>query len=149
MGIDTGISGLTELRAGFKKMKEAIVSRPVLEEVARTAKRRILERTASGAGIGGRPFKEYSDCYKKERHKKGSPADTVDLKVSGKMLESMTADVSAGAARLYFRGTRNAELAAFHDRAEGRRFFGVDEKDMAEMAGILEKHIDGVIKNAL
>jgi hypothetical protein len=55
--------------------------------------RRIRTRTESGVDVHGTPFVPYKRSYAKIRLKKGRNVSPVDLTMSGRMLDSMQAEV--------------------------------------------------------
>lgn len=80
------------------------VDRGLMREVGLLARERIIRRTLSGKDQDGQPFQDYSPQYR-ERKAQELGAGTVNLQVSGAMLNGLTiVDVTDRSVTLGFNG---------------------------------------------
>jgi hypothetical protein len=71
------------------RLPDKMVDRNLLREIGLMARERIIRRTISGKDAQGAPFQAYSQGYR-ERKAKELGGGTVNLQVSGAMLNGLT-----------------------------------------------------------
>jgi hypothetical protein len=71
------------------KFADTMVDRATMREIGLMARERIIRRTAQGKDERGQPFQAYSVGYR-ERKAKELGVGTVNLQVSGAMLNALT-----------------------------------------------------------
>ena len=78
--------------------------------------RNIKERTAAGLNADGKPFPPYTPGYKKIKQRRGRDTGTVNLRLSGHMMDNLTMGVTnKGVGKLFFSGSRP------HDKRKGTK----------------------------
>jgi hypothetical protein len=73
----------------LSRLPERMVTRETMREIGLLARERIVRRTISGKDAAGQPFEAYSEGYR-ERKAKELGGGTVNLQVSGAMLNGLT-----------------------------------------------------------
>jgi hypothetical protein len=71
------------------RFADTVVDRSLMREIGLLARERIIRRTAAGKDERGQPFRPYSAGYR-ERKAKELGGGTVNLQVSGAMLNALT-----------------------------------------------------------
>lgn len=90
--------------ADLSKLADTLVTRETMREIGLLARERIIRRTAAGKDEDGQPFRPYSAQYR-ERKAKELGGGTVNLQVSGAMLNALTiVDVTDRSVTLGFNG---------------------------------------------
>jgi hypothetical protein len=85
----------------------------------------IHTRTSSGLDAKNKPLKRYTSAYAK---RKGEVK--VTLVDTGEMLGSMDAKKIKGGIKIYFGSADAKKKAYFQHKKQGRKFFGLDNKQM-------------------
>lgn len=102
-----------------------------LNHIAQRIRTQVIHRTGSGVDVNGNPFKEYSTQYAK--YKKGlSKSGRVDLRNTGKMLQSLKVDKQTDKSLVYIGDQNRSDIGAYHNFGEGqptRYFFGINKAD--------------------
>jgi hypothetical protein len=75
--------------ADLSRLPDLVVDRSLMREIGLLARERIIRRTVSGKDEKGQPFQAYSQGYR-ERKAKELGGATVNLQVSGAMLNALT-----------------------------------------------------------
>jgi len=140
--MDINVEGLTELKTKLEKFEAGIFRQENINQVAVMIKNNIFVRTNAGKDADFKPFKPYSKKYAKKEQK-----TTVNLILTGEMLNAMTfKSLSNDKAKIFF-STKSAREKAFTSNVNGRpirEFFGVNEKDEKEALKLYRKEIKRV-----
>lgn len=94
----------------------------------------IVSRTKSGKDVNMLGFKPYSKDYKK--------TGTVDLYVSGKMLNSISSKKVNKGVKIYFPSSKESTKASANQKT--REFFGLDKAQIDTIKKYIIKSITGV-----
>lgn len=123
-------------KVNFKKYKKRIDS-PFTREIAESLKTGISKRTNSGKDFEGKTFEPYTKRY---AAKKGVSRSDVNLHVSGNMTEAIKYDIRGDTLNFSITGSEGKKAHGNQERY-GRKFFGIDKKQLK----LLEKIIGKVI----
>jgi hypothetical protein len=104
------ITGLAAAMAGPKAVSDFLMSTVPMQGLCDSTKAVIIEKTASGRDYMNRSFQPYSKAYAKRTGK-----TRVDLRVSGRMLDSITAK-ALSPQRGEVKVTDHALIAEFHNQ---------------------------------
>jgi hypothetical protein len=99
----------------------------------------IIKRTQSGRDANMSGFRPYSKGYALEKAKEFG-SSRVNLTRTGNMLNSITHKRIRGGVRLYFSAGEELRKADANQNKLGRRFFGLDKKQILFAKDKLKKH---------
>ena len=99
----------------------------------------IIRRTQSGSDSKMRGFRPYSNSYAVDKAKEFG-SSRVNLTRTGNMLNSITHKRIRGGVRLYFSAGQELRKADINQNKLGRRFFGLDKKQILFAKDKLKKH---------
>lgn len=86
------ITGIPKVMREFQEINDFLRSPKPMKGIVADIKTGITEKTAAGHDYKGRNFAPYSDAYKGKRSKAGLTTKP-DLRVTGTMIDSITAEV--------------------------------------------------------
>ena len=103
-----------------------------LNHIARSIRTLIIHRTGSGVDVKRTPFKAYSPQYAK--YKSGlSKSARVDLRDTGKMLQSLKVDKKIKKSVIYIGEQNRSDIGWYHQTGKGRQperyWFGINQAD--------------------
>lgn len=127
--------GDKNISSKLEQYRQGLLDPKILYNIALKIKNNIFVRTSSGKDKDNNPFKPYSDRYKKKHGK-----TTVNMTLTGEMMNSMTQSmISNNVAMIFFSTSSGRQKAIWHN-VEGagkskiiRRFFGASDKDTREI----------------
>lgn len=107
----------------------------------------IRARTGRGLDVNLRPFRPYSPSYAKKRRDSGLRAKPVNLRVTGRMLDSMRVISSRqGLAQVGWTDDREGDKAERNEEL-GRVFVGVSHpSEQAQLDAVASAYIDATIR---
>lgn len=145
------ISGLTQLRILFDRLKGGVGSTKLMAEIATFLMANIKLRTAEGKDASGQLFEPYSDKYAMFRRKAGHPTNKVSLFFSGSMMSSMDYKATSTTATLYFLSTQDKKGSSNPDKAywlnKKREFFALSKEDIREVENMVDEEIDKILRS--
>lgn len=92
------------IKKSFRSLRELeLLTRAQMREIGTLAIERIKRRTLAGQSVDGGAFRDYSTAYAKRKADELGTGSTVDLSVSGEMLNAIAiVDVTAKSVTLGF-----------------------------------------------
>jgi phage gpG-like protein len=140
------VRGLSEMQRKYARIQNILKNgnKNIYEKIGDEAIRYILTRTALSIDANGKRFEPYTSKYAK---KKGNH---VDLKISGKMLNSIVRTAYAKFCRIYVRADNHGKISTYdlgliHNFGVGkqpeRKFMGLTKRESEEIKKILREYI--------
>lgn len=138
------------MRAYFVGARIPSITRPSAQLpklIAEKAISIIRARTARGLDVNLRPFRSYSSTYAAWRKSAGLKTRPVNLRVSGRMLDSMRVITSRqGLAQVGWIDGREGNKAEANESL-GRVFVGVSHpSEQAQLDAVASAHLDAAIR---
>jgi hypothetical protein len=146
---DMVIVGLEPLKKKLSRLEKELLSVELFQEIGSLLQFNILDRTAMGVDVDGRPFQAYSKGYEAYRRREGLPTEP-DLFDTGSMLSSLTYEATSEYARVYFlpsedkEGTSNPAKAYYNQ--ELRQFFGISAEDAVEINTLIDDFLEDALR---
>lgn len=141
--------GLTQTQLKFKKLKDQVIHKQILDEIGNFVIFNIQDRTADGKDVDGQPFTPYSKSYKMIREEKGLPSGKVDLFFTGSMMSAMTYVVKPNSVKIFFQSTQDKKGSSNVDKAyylnENRKFFSISYDQKIQIVNLYNKYIESII----
>ena len=121
-----------------------------LTVIGETVKTLIVNRTHSGFDKNMRPFKPYTEKYKKWKRKKTGMTSVVNLELTGRMLDNIAYEkkgkskIRFGFVGMHDSRSSNAEVALGNYK-NGRKFLALDRENAKFLKKILQKQLKNAI----
>lgn len=143
MGIKRISGALPQLSKGFEKALAKELDGAVSDGISD-----MKARIQKGKDVNLRPFKKYSEQYRKRKKARGRKTSPPDLTFSGKMLGSITYKRIGGGAtqvrEVFFASAEEAKKAAGNIKT--RDFFGFDKKITKKLQTTINNKIRELLK---
>lgn len=128
---------MIEFKYNSPVFKLGKISRSEWRELGMSARSEIVKRTRSGIDINHQPFHEYSAATQEYKsgimQTRGLGSSVVTLQDTGQMHRSLSVEVQANAAILYYADQNRAKIALKHqtgdNRLPKREHFGFNKTD--------------------
>lgn len=150
-------SELGRIKAALKQILDAFENQTLLNKLGLAQIRNIKDRTRRGLDLFGRPFRPYTEEWKKRKESvfrvPSHPVNLILDDVTG-MLTQIDHVVAADlrSVELMFRTPEKRRIASYHDQLGAgksrviRRFWGVSESDEKALGELVRAQLDLILQ---
>lgn len=121
------ITGIPMMHLDFQQINRALLN------ITKDINTSIHIRTQKGVDVDNNAFKPYSKGYKAQKQRLGKTGDIVQLKSTGKLMQSIKIDEIPDGYKIYIADANRDQIGAYHNFGLGnnpeRRFFGINKEN--------------------